>query len=457
MADQKSIARSISDLKRFNSTLNPRLSMKLWLDEKEEEKGVPIPIKSIAEFRLRESMFLKLPVGHILYSDDGTFKNSNTFRPGRILYIAFEYKPMTTDSNKSNISLGRYRIENVKILNNSKQTVVYSVAFIQDSLGFINSVPKYPDEANADFSFEVMETVCGSVGVPFSSGVDTSDLMYWFNPGMRCCDFISFLVSHSFISEDDFGMFWINKNGEAKFDGMKNIIQNGKPYFFESKDGKEEFTSKHLIFLDMFEKDKEELSGEDLAKKYGNSCWILFKGDQRNNDSWEAQLFGNSVEVKVFDPFLRTYSYKSDDIETDVPSFVTHTISNKQIQSGTPANDTTNANRVQKIVTKGYINPDLDNFWDISPEHNKLMRAEFFANRHTISINTGKQLDCFAKQDFKIGDPIDIDFQRPFDKNPSADSGKYIIHTIDWKFKKDTDLEVQLRVASDVLHPVKQV
>jgi hypothetical protein len=455
MADQKSIAKNLSELKRFNSTLSPKLSVKLWFDEKEEEKGIPIPIMSIMTFNLRESMFLKLPVGNLTYADDGTFKNSNLFRPGRIIYIGFEYKPMATESDKSNISVGRYRIENVKIMDNGNQSILYSVSFIYDAIGYINSIPSLRGESC--LSTDIMQEACSTVGIAFSSGVDTSDLMTWFNPAMKCCDFISFVVAHSCISESDFGMFWVNKNGEGNFNGMKNILENGIPYFFKNEKDQTEFSSKHLIFSDVYTKDESTLSPEELEKKYSNSCWILFYGDQRNNDSWEAQIFGNSVEVNLYDTFFYASEYKGSDYSWYPPYSQTHTITYKPIQSGTDANDPANRDVPHSRIPKGYVNMNLSNFWDLMPEQNKLMKAEFFANRHTITLNTGKQLDCFAKQDLRIGDPIEIDFTRQFDKSPSIDNGKYIIHTIDWYFSKDTDLEIQLRVASDVIHPVNQV
>ncbi len=455
MADQTSIARNLSDLKRFDTTLNSRLSLKIWFDEKEEKKGIPLPINNIMTFRLRESMFLKLPVGNITYSDDGTFKNTNMFRPGRIIYIGFEYKPMTSESDKSNISSGRYRIENVKIINNGLQSTMYSVSIVYDALSYLNSIPIFPDEDGACLSTDAIGKVCGDAGLSFSTGVDTFDLMNWFNPRLRTCDFVSFVVSHSCISTSDFGMFWVNKNGEARYDGMKNILDNGKPYFFKSDDEKTGFNSKHLIFSDVFNKDVSERSAKDLEMKYKNSCWILFYGDQRNNDSWEAQLFGNSVEVNVYDTMSTSKEYPGADQVEDGHS-VTHTVTYKPIQTGTSANDSTTRDRVQRTYAKGYVNPDLDSWWDISVEQNKIMRSEFFANRHTITINTGKQLDCFAAQDLRIGDPLEMDFTRTSDKNPPPENGRYIVHTIDWIFEKDTDLIVQLRVASDVLHPIQK-
>lgn len=457
MADQSSIGNILSNLKRFNSTLNPRLSLKIWFDDKDEDKGIPLPIKNIGTFHLRESMFLKLPVGNFTYTDDGTLKNSNVLRSGRIMYIGFEYKSMATDSDVSNISIGRYRIENVKIINNAKQNISYSISFIYDALKYINTIPRFPEADGACLSTDAMAEVCRASGIEFSTGVDTSDLMSWFNPSMRTCDFISLLVNHSYISDSDFGMFWINKNGEGRFDGMRNILENGVPYFFkDDRDKKTGYTSKHLIFNDIFNKDLTEMTSDELSLKYGNSCWILFYGDQRNNDSWENMLFGNSVEVNMYDTYQKTKEYPGEDIVEDGYS-VTHTVTAKPIQSGLSANDSTMLHEVQNTVTKGYVNPDLENFWDLAPDQNRVMRSQFFANRHTITLNTGKQLDCFAQQDLKIGDPIEIDFTRPFDKVQSPDNGRYIIHTIDWYFQKDTDLEVQLRVASDVVHPVNQV
>jgi hypothetical protein len=196
------------------------------------------------------------------------------------------------------------------------------------------------------------------------------------------------------------------------------------------------------------------MSPKDLESKYKNSCWILFYGDQRNNDSWEAQLFGNTVEVNVYDTMSKTKEYPGAD-QVEEGHSVTHTVTYKPIQSGTSANDSASRDRVQRTYAKGYVNPDLDNWWDISVEQNKIMRSEFFANRHTITLNTGKQLDCFAAQDMRIGDPLEIDFSRTSDSNPPLENGRYIVHTIDWIFEKDTDLIAQLRVASDVIHPIR--
>jgi hypothetical protein len=72
-------------------------------------------------------------------------------------------------------------------------------------------------------------------------------------------------------------------------------------------------------------------------------------------------------------------------------------------------------------------------------------------------LNTGKQLKCFGDQELKIGDIIDVDLSNPREGENAIDSmidnGKYIIHTIDWFFQKETDLYLQLRISSDSLHP----
>jgi hypothetical protein len=57
------------------------------------------------------------------------------------------------------------------------------------------------------------------------------------------------------------------------------------------------------------------------------------------------------------------------------------------------------------------------------------MRSEFFDNRHTIKINTGKQLRRFGDQELRIGDILYIDFDTK-ERDLSVDNGKYIVHSI---------------------------
>jgi hypothetical protein len=69
-------------------------------------------------------------------------------------------------------------------------------------------------------------------------------------------------------------------------------------------------------------------------------------------------------------------------------------------------------------------------------------------------INSGKQLNCFGDQDLRIGDILNIDFSSP-ERETTIDNGKFIVHSIDWRFKRGSDLVLFVRVASDSLHPTE--
>ena len=77
MAD--STAQLISKAKEANLSLNSRLKLKLWLDEYGSTKALPIELTNVGKFELKESMFLKLPVGQFLFFDNGESKEENRF------------------------------------------------------------------------------------------------------------------------------------------------------------------------------------------------------------------------------------------------------------------------------------------------------------------------------------------------------------------------------------------
>ena len=72
MADQISIPKLIQEVKFSDQAKNPRLSLKIWLDDYDSDKGFPVSIQNIQQFELRESMFLNLPIGQFSYFDDGS-------------------------------------------------------------------------------------------------------------------------------------------------------------------------------------------------------------------------------------------------------------------------------------------------------------------------------------------------------------------------------------------------
>jgi len=453
MADQRSIGQLISEVKSSSFAMTPRVSMKLWLDEYDTDKGWPIELSSVAMFRLRESMFLKLPIGIMEYVDDGTSRESDRFNAGRLLYIGFEYKSMDEQSDEKSISVGRYRIVGSKQLSSSNGAVTYSVTFIYDAAGMIDSIPVFPDAVTGDtLSTDALRAVCEQIGIDFSADVDTSDLMAWMNPGLTASDFVSMVVAHSFVSEKDFGMFWISKDGRGRFAAMKNSIEDGIPFFFDTDEVRElRDKVKRVIFSDVFQKDLERLTEKQLIEKYGNRCWILMQTDQRNSDGWAADFFGNSEEVAVCDPMLSSLRYGSDDLKIDW-SHLTHKITYKQMIPGHSATDSSDREVTRRRTFSGFSRLDLHGAWDFAPVQNSIMRSTFFSNRHTILINTGKQLPVFGTQELKIGDVLEFDFSSP-DTPSIVDNGKYMLHTIDWIFQKGSDLYLQLRVSSDAVHP----
>ena len=236
MADQISIPKLIQEVKFSDQAKNPRLSLKIWLDDYDSDKGYPVSIQNIQQFELRESMFLNLPIGQFSYFDDGTSKHTNRFYDGRLLYIGFEYVSSDPNVKEKNISKGRYRIVGTKMQLSTASMVTYQVTFVYDALGFVNSIPKFPQNSSeyTSQSIDALRSVCSSCGLKFYTNVDTADQMAWFNPNMTAEKFVRYVVNHSFISEKDAGMFWINKNGEAAFYGIRADLEDGIPFFFDT-------------------------------------------------------------------------------------------------------------------------------------------------------------------------------------------------------------------------------
>jgi hypothetical protein len=434
---------------------NPRLAVKLWLDEYDSERGTALSIFNVQEFELRESMFLKLPFGQLTYSDDGTSKNSNRFYNGRLLYIGFEYASSSDNPSAKNISLGRYRILGAKIQTSSSGMTNYVVTFVYDALGLVNSVPRFP-RSSADYpclSTDVMRSVCSDIGLRFSTNVDTSDQMAWFNPSMTAEKFLRFVIDHSVIDKRDFGMFWVSKNGEARFNGIRAILESGIPFYFDNDVNKSlQDSTKHVIFSDVFSVDSQKMSEDELLSKYKDKMYILMSEDQRNSDGWVSDFYGNSSEISVYDPIGRSLLLEYDDLKIDW-AHISHKITVKTIQSGMPSTDVTDREIVRENKFNGYASVEFTHAdWDFAPTYNSNMRSVFFDNRHTILINTGKQLNCFLDQEIRIGDVLEIDFSSP-DRQSVIDNGKHIVHSIDWCFKKGSDLVLFVRVASDSVHP----
>ena len=457
MADQISIPKLIQEVKFSDQAKNPRLSLKIWLDDYDSDKGFPVSIQNIQQFELRESMFLNLPIGQFSYFDDGTSKHTNRFYDGRLLYIGFEYVSSDPNVKEKNISKGRYRIVGTKMQLSTASMVTYQVTFVYDALGFVNSIPKFPQNSSeyTSQSIDALRSVCASCGLKFYTNVDTADQMAWFNPNMTADKFVRYVVNHSFISEKDAGMFWINKNGEAAFYGIRADLEDGIPFFFDTdvNDNLQE-KKKNVIFSDVFYADVQKLSEDELTAKYKNKMYILLSEDQRNDDGWVSDFYGNSVEVGTYDPIGRSILYKSEDMKMDW-AHMTHKITGKQFLPGTPSTDVTDRGTVRENKFTGYASVDFTHSnWDFAPTQNSILRSEFFDNRHTLMINSGKQLNCFGDQDLRIGDVLNIDFSSP-ERETTIDNGKFIVHSIDWRFKRGSDLVLFVRVASDSLHPTE--
>lgn len=452
MADQQSSAKLIQRAKEANLSMNARMNMAIWLDEYGKDRALSVELTNIDTFILRESMFLNLPIGEFTYNDSGASSDTNRFYSGRILYIGFEYT-QSDEATKKNISKGRYRIIGTRIRKTGGGGVQYKVTFIYDALKLFNSIPEYPEYAKNAKSIEVLTDVSTFLGLNFSYDIETADDQLWFNPSMKSLDFIRFVVNHSFINENDFGMFWVDKNGNSKFYGMKNNMKNGIPFYFEGAGSKLKEKNKHVIFNDVFMYDLEKLTDDEVKAKYLNKCYLLAISDQRNNASWVKEFYGDTVDAAVYDPYLKTLFYPSADISTDW-AHLTHTISPKQISDGSPAIDGSTDMHTRKTEFKGYTNPDLAQSWDLAPVHNEILRNQFFANRHTLLFNCGKQFPCFGDQDLKIGDILDLDFSRP-EEESIIDNGNAVVFGINWMFKKGGDLMMEVRVATDAIHPIE--
>ena len=458
MSDQISTAQILSRAKEANLSQNARMNMRIWLDEYGTERAFQVELPNIGSFKLIESMFLKLPVGEFTFYDYGSSREINRFYSGRTLWIGFEYT-QSDESTKNNVSKGRFRIVGSKTKKAGDGRTEYVVTFVSDALGMFNCIPKYPKTSpgSTSKSSDVLGSVAGDIGLgKLSSNVEPSDDQLWFNPNMNADDFITFVVNHSYVSENDFGMFWINKNCEARFYGMRKNFENGVPYFFDTDvNRKLKEKVKHVIFNDLFQKDVQKMTVDELKDKYSNKCYILIEEMQKNNSGWTADVAGNTAKVEVFDTMLKSILYDSDDVEFDGFYHLTHTLAYKQFCSGELAADSRDSEVTRSRQYNGYTNLNLHPGWELCPTLNSILRSEFFANRHTIKLNAGKQLPCFGDQDLRIGDVLDVDYTS-MSSESMVDSGKCVIHTIEWMFRKGSDLEIKLRVATDAAHPADE-
>lgn len=456
MPDQISVSQAISESKLTDTSKNSRIQLKLWLDDYDTSSGLAIPIANIIDFRLRESVFLKLPYGQFQYVDDGSAADESVFNPGRIIYIGFEYATLSQSSkSKKSISKGRYVINGVKVRKDNSQTVTYTVTFIYDAVKLLNSIIRYPRALTPrKCSVDVIREVGTEIGLSVSTNCETKDWMNWINPNMKTYDFIQYVLKHSYVSDSDFLIFWVSKNGDAKANSVREMFTNGLSHFFDNNDNKTlQDRSKHLIFSDVYMEDLQNLTQQEAEHKYRSSCYILMNSAQKNNDSWITDERGNTVEVTFYDPSLLTVVDRLGDDMTLDGFKVTQKVTYSQINRGTPAVDNSSLETVRESKFNGFISLDTHANWETAPTRNEIMMSEFFANRQTITINTGKQLATFQEQELRIGDILDIDFSRPGpDGFSTADNGKYLLHTIDWIFKNGSDLFVQLRVAADATH-----
>lgn len=452
-------AQLISKAKEANLSLNSRLGLKLWLDEYGSKRALPVELSNVAKFELKESMFLKLPVGQFLFYDNGESREQNRFYSGRLLYIGFEYTPADAKITQKNISKGRYKIVGTKIRSTGKGQIEYLVTFIYDAMALFSKYPDVQSRTGTQRSTEVMAEIAAEVGLDgLSTDVDTSDEQLWFNPGMRAYDFLKYVIAHSYINDNDFGMFWVGKDGKSRFSGMRENLQNGRPYFFESEYNQNiQDRSKHVIFSDVYQEDLGSKTIDELRAKYENKSFILMSGSQRNNDGWAADLFSGSEEIGVYDPMLRSLLLGIDDVTFDGLHHLTHEVGYKQIAQGTLATDFTKSNSVSQRTFAGYTFWDLHPAWDIAPARNRIMRSEFFSNRYTLMINCGQQMPCFGEQDLRIGDVLDIDYSTAQglggNGTSTIDNGRAVVHSIDWIFVRNGSMMIRARVATDAIHP----
>ena len=454
-----SIAQLISKAKEANLSLNSRLGLKLWLDEYGTKKALPVELSNVAKFELKESMFLKLPVGQFLFYDNGESKEENRFYSGRILYIGFEYTPADVKITEKNISKGRYKIVGTKIRSTGKGQIEYLVTFVYDAMSLFSKYPNVQSRSGTQRSTEVMADIAAEIGIEgVTTDVDTSDEQIWFNPGMNAYDYLKYVIAHSYINDRDFGMFWVGKDGKGRFSGMRENMQNGRPYFFETDYNQNlQERIKHLIFSDVYQEDLGSKTIDELKAKYENKSYILMSGSQRNNDGWAADLFSGNEEVGVYDPMLQTLLLGIEDVTFDGFYHLTHEVGYKQIAQGTLATDLTKSTSVSQRSFAGYTFWDLHPAWDIAPTRNRIMRSEFFSNRYTLIINCGQQMPCFGEQDLRIGDVLDIDYSTAQglggNGTSTIDNGRAVVHSIDWIFLRNGNMMIRARVATDGIHP----
>ena len=160
---------------------------------------------------------------------------------------------------------------------NGKGQVEYLITFIYDALQLFTHYPKIQSQTGTQRSTEVMSEIAAQTGIEgVSTDVDTDDEQYWFNPGMKAYDYLKYVIAHSWINEKDFGMFWVGKDGKGRFSGMKENMENGRPYFFETEyNNNLQERVKHLIFSDVYQEDLSSMTVDELKNKYANKSFIF--------------------------------------------------------------------------------------------------------------------------------------------------------------------------------------
>ena len=421
---------------------NINLDYDLYIRSDNPDKAIRISKDNVMKIRLIENMFTILPTMNIVIQDNLRLFDVLKLKIGDPIYL--KIKPVKSGEDDSiihNFINTRMSIRKIdSMVNEQVGTGVYSLTCCYDAIKLISKTISYPEKTLLNVNLQetsdlVIKNILSKVGIPVVSEVTANDAMYWLNAKNKVKQFVEKVLSHAWIENDDFPIYFTDINGQGCYTSIKTICDKTTEANYSNPNNVMNNNLKDVFIYESFK--QSEFSGISM----------LDDGYIQNAIVYDPMNRTGLLDLTEFVPndqvdLLSTYQYGYRKSIYDSRDNKLSKISSKD-----------DAFDESEISTKHFSGThfiDTHQHYDVAPIHNKNAKRNFFQNSIELIIDLNKQDSKLlnSKKMPKLGTKIYVDFSGENRMNKIY-SGEYIIAGITYQMIKDDSFMGKLTLVND--------
>lgn len=432
----------------------------VWIGDPDDyTKGLTIENENIDHIDIKENIFSKYPTISLTLNDVGRFFFRWALKIGDTLNVIMmpnrELMNLDEDEKIKPYFQSSFTIQSVLNIPDAKNKYfIHKIEGIGSSIRLINNVITYPQNANLlsplqlrKSSADVIKEVCETNGIGFSGEVKTNDESLWLSTMTSIDDFFDRLLNHAWIEEGDAPILFSDVSNTLHLTSIKTICK----------------ATSEVTMMDSMERMKLDTNSTVIEILVSGAMCINIGGPVVNNGGYTTSTSFYTPRNNRSSQSVTEFPQHDSNIISGASSLFNEDTDDRAAAYRTKEYqqlDTYLANKTNKQIselrnisrhTNGGVHFDeLHDHYEVSPDHNEMIRRSFFQNFVRVTVDTARQSSIFDKSNYrpKLGSVVVCDFSEK-NRIERIHSGKYVIAEIIHRYARSEPYTQSMTLVND--------